>query len=154
MTLALKRVWLSKDKIRIFNYIDSKESACSAGDLSSIPRSGRSPWRWGWQPTPVFLPGESHGQRSLVSYSPWRCKRVRHDWVTNTFSFHWEKCDVTWWKNRLSAGGREKRKMTLLGEEGNISTTWWRLRSIYSKERKEKHFCGGGKQVLRTMVQR
>ena len=27
-----------------------------------------------WQPTPVFLPGESHGQRSLASYSPWGCK--------------------------------------------------------------------------------
>jgi len=29
------------------------------------------PWREKWQPTPVFLPGESHGQRSLVGYSPW-----------------------------------------------------------------------------------
>ena len=29
------------------------------------------PWRRAWQPTPVFLPGESHGQRSLVGYSPW-----------------------------------------------------------------------------------
>ena len=29
------------------------------------------PWRRKWQPTPVFLPGESHGQRSLVGYSPW-----------------------------------------------------------------------------------
>ena len=27
-----------------------------------------------WQPTPVFLPGKSHGQRSLVGYSPWGCK--------------------------------------------------------------------------------
>ena len=29
------------------------------------------PWRRKWQPTPVFLPGESHGRRSLVGYSPW-----------------------------------------------------------------------------------
>ena len=29
------------------------------------------PWRTAWQPTPVFLPGESHGQRSLEGYSPW-----------------------------------------------------------------------------------
>ena len=29
------------------------------------------PWRKAWQPTPVFLPGESYGQRSLVGYSPW-----------------------------------------------------------------------------------
>ena len=39
-------------------------------------------WRRAWQPTPVFLPGESHGQRSLVDYSAWGCKRVRHDSIT------------------------------------------------------------------------
>ena len=32
------------------------------------------PRRNNWQPTPVFLPGESHGQRSLAGYSPWGCK--------------------------------------------------------------------------------
>ena len=35
-----------------------------------------------WQLTPVFLPGKCSGQRSLVGYSPWDCKRVRHDLVT------------------------------------------------------------------------
>ena len=35
------------------------------------PWVGKIPWRRRWQPTPVFLPGESHGQRSLVVYSPW-----------------------------------------------------------------------------------
>ena len=34
------------------------------------------PWRREWQPTPVFLPGESHGQRSLVGYSPWGRKEL------------------------------------------------------------------------------
>ena len=33
-------------------------------------------WRRAWQPTPVFLPGESHGQRSLVGYSPWDHKEI------------------------------------------------------------------------------
>ena len=32
------------------------------------------PWRRKWQPTPVFLPGELHGQGSLAGYSPWVCK--------------------------------------------------------------------------------
>ena len=32
------------------------------------------PWRRAWQPTPVFLPGESHGQRSLADCNPWGCK--------------------------------------------------------------------------------
>ena len=40
-------------------------------DLGLIPGSGRSPGEGKWQPTAVFLPGESHGQRSLVGYSPW-----------------------------------------------------------------------------------
>ena len=35
---------------------------------------GKIPWRRKWQPTPVFLPGKSHGQRSLSGYSPWGCK--------------------------------------------------------------------------------
>ena len=30
--------------------------------------------QWKWQPIPVFLPGKSHGRRSLVGYSPWGCK--------------------------------------------------------------------------------
>ena len=37
----------------------------------------RIPWRGKWQPTPVFLPGESHGQRNLAGYRLWDC-RVRH----------------------------------------------------------------------------
>ena len=46
-----------------------EEFAHNAGDLSLTP--GNNPWRREWQPTPVFLPGESRGQRSLVGYSPW-----------------------------------------------------------------------------------
>ena len=38
------------------------------------PWVGKIPWRRAWQPTPVFLPGESHGQRSLAGYSPRGCK--------------------------------------------------------------------------------
>ena len=50
---------------------DSKESACNAADPDLIPGVGKIPWRRNWQLTPVFLPGKSHGQRSLGSYSPW-----------------------------------------------------------------------------------
>ena len=48
-------------------------NAGDAGEAGSIPRSGRS-WRRKWQPTPVFLPGKSHRQRSLVGYSLWAGK--------------------------------------------------------------------------------
>ena len=50
-------------------------------------RCGFDPWvekitcRRAWQPTPVFLPGEPHGQGSLAGYSP-QGHRVRHDWAT------------------------------------------------------------------------
>ena len=42
------------------------------------PWVGKIPWSRAWQPTPVFLSGKSHGQRSLVSYIPWG-RRVIHD---------------------------------------------------------------------------
>ena len=51
---------------------NSKESTCSAGDPGSVPGSGRSPGGGhGYLPTPVFLLGELHGQKSLVGYSLW-----------------------------------------------------------------------------------
>ena len=40
-------------------------------------------WRRKWQPTPVLLPGESLGQRSLAGYSPWG-RKVGYDWATDT----------------------------------------------------------------------
>ena len=54
-------------------------------------RHGFNPWIWKipwereWQAIPVFLPGESHEQRSLMDYSPWGCK-VGHDWAPNTYT--------------------------------------------------------------------
>ena len=54
-----------------------KESACQAGDMGLIPGLGRFPWRRKWQPVPVFLPGISHGQRSLAGYNPWGHKEIR-----------------------------------------------------------------------------
>ena len=63
-----------------------KESVCNAGD----PWVREIPWRREWQPTPVFLPGESHEQKSLAGYSPWghkeldmteRLKRERERWI-------------------------------------------------------------------------
>ena len=50
---------------------DGKESACNAGDLGSIPGSGKIPLRRKWLPTLVFLPREFQGQRRLAGYSPW-----------------------------------------------------------------------------------
>ena len=48
------------------------------------PWVGKIPWRRAWQPTPVFLPGKSHRQRSLVGYSPWGLKESK----TKQLSMH------------------------------------------------------------------
>ena len=50
------------------------------------PWVGKILWRREWQPIPVFLSGEFHGQRSLIGDSPWGC-RVGYDWATKTFTF-------------------------------------------------------------------
>ena len=50
---------------------NSKKPTRNAGDQGSVPESGRLPSRREWLSTPVFLPGESQGQRSVVGYSPW-----------------------------------------------------------------------------------
>ena len=58
-----------------------KNLPASAGgirDVGSVPGLGRSSAERNGYPLPVFLPGESHGQRSLVGYSPWG-GRVRHE---------------------------------------------------------------------------
>ena len=46
------------------------DNAGDIKDAGSILSSWKIPWKRAWQPTLVFLPGESHGQRSLASYSP------------------------------------------------------------------------------------
>ena len=53
---------------------DSEEFSCYAGDLDSIPGLGRPPWKREQLLSPVFLPGEFHGQRSLIGYSSWSSK--------------------------------------------------------------------------------
>ena len=59
---------------------DSKESAYNLGALGFEPWVGKIPWWRAWQPTPVFLPGEPHGQRRLGGYrGATGLQRVRHD---------------------------------------------------------------------------
>ena len=54
-----------------------KNLLASAGDSRDVdPWVRKVPWRRAWQPTPVLLPGESYGQRSLAGYSPWDRKEL------------------------------------------------------------------------------
>ena len=67
-------------------YLLGEESACNArdiGDAGSIPGLGRSPGEGNDNSLQYFCPEKSHGQRSLVCYSPWG-HRVGHNWVTQS----------------------------------------------------------------------
>ena len=66
------------------------ESACCVGDWGSFPGLGSFPWRREWKPTPIFLPGESHGQRSLADRSPRGCKEsYTTEWLTLSLLTIW-----------------------------------------------------------------
>ena len=53
------------------------------------PWAGKIPWGTKWLPTPVFVPEEFHGQRSLEGYSPWGCKELdTTERLINTFTFN------------------------------------------------------------------
>ena len=74
---------------------DGKSICLQSGrpTMRSSQRVGQIPWRRKWQPTLVFLPGKSHGQRSLAGYSPWGHKE----------SDKTEQCHFTWLDGTLLA---------------------------------------------------
>ena len=76
------------------------------------PWVGKIPWRMKWQPTPVSLPGKSHGQRSLAGYSPWGCKELAMTECTHT----------EWWEN----GGFRHRRLVL-----SATHLLWALISLF-----------------------
>ena len=71
-------------KLRLPRWLHGKESGCQCSRRRFNPMVRKILWRRKWQPMPVFLPGKSHGQRSLAGYCPWHRRRVRHDLVTKT----------------------------------------------------------------------
>ena len=72
-----KSKWCTRDSMGFLGGACGKEPTCQR---SRYKRPGfnlwtrKMPWRKKWQPTPVLLPGESHGQSSLAGYSPQGCK--------------------------------------------------------------------------------
>ena len=64
--LWLKYITCLHTYIRLSWWLSGKESTCQSRRHEFDPWVGKIPWRRRWQPIPVFLPGESHGQRSLA----------------------------------------------------------------------------------------
>ena len=92
-------------------WLSSKESTCNAERHRRCRFDqwvAKIPWRRKRQPSPVFLHGKSYGRRSLVGYSPWGSKNVRHDSaLTHTHNTYlYIKNDITpytciWLYNQL-----------------------------------------------------
>ena len=76
------------DFVGLPRWLSGKESTCRCRGCRRHmfnPWIRKIPWRRKWQPTPVFLPGKSYRQRSLVGYSPWGCKELN---MTEPLSMH------------------------------------------------------------------
>ena len=71
-----------RTELELSRWLSGKESACQYRRQEFDPWVGKISWRREWQPTLIFSPGESHGERRLMGYSPWCQKRVGHDLAT------------------------------------------------------------------------
>ena len=71
-------LYLGSDTELVLNsmWLNGKGSTCQYRRPRFDPWVGKIPWGRKWQPTSVFLSEESHGQRSLVGYSPWGSKEL------------------------------------------------------------------------------
>ena len=78
----------------LFQGLSGKESTCQCRRHTRCrfhPWVGKIPWRKKWQPTPVFLPGISHGQKSLMGYRLWGHKELD---MTKQLSTHTHICPI------------------------------------------------------------
>ena len=103
------------------------------GDIYD-PWVGKIPWRRKWQPIPVFLPGKSHGQRSLVGYSPWGQK----------------ESDTT--KHILAlCTGMVKNSLWWLRKNEECKAQWRVLKSQSSSMMANNHWCRQTASILWTL---
>ena len=148
--------------IAIIRWLSGKEPTCPCTRRRRCrfdPWVGKIPWRRKRQPIPVFLPGECHGQRSLVSHNPWGC-RVRHDWAiehTSLISVH------NWGLSSWSGGydftfqGRDVGSIAGQGSSSMLgcqnSKTWNRsniIRKNFNKKQTKKNGLHEKKNLWKT----
>ena len=118
--------------VRIWTWYQRKKSIKAvAHSLMKQKHKKSIPWRRKWQPTPVFLPGESHEQRSLAGYSP-RGRRVGHDWsdlahthTQKSIPVYWDMCWNKGNGGKWSPSVGEIIKSLLLSEEAIMVRRSW-----------------------------
>ena len=118
--------WLSGKK---------KKSAFQCKRHEFDPWVGKIPWRRKWQPSPVFLPGKFHGQRSLVGYSRWDCKESdMTEQLIYTFYLHSSRDTTiwyqTWGRKGLSTveGWSRNSLWRATSSWGPVQGHWWKRR--------------------------
>ena len=98
---------------------NGKESACCAGDLGSIPGSGRSPREENGNPFQYSCPENPHWQRSLIGYSPWGLKELdMTEWLTLSLFFMERKGEIM--APQLPRGGRKIKNAKCLTFHGRM----------------------------------
>ena len=139
----MKRGWTNKDSLdhmTLYSLVAQRLKRLPAMRETWVRSLGRKvPWRRKWQPTPVFLPGESHGWRSLVGYSPWGRKESD---MTEQLHFHFQTTWSLWAMLRNSfffffkpkssemllkgfkERGRNRSGSSLCFIQGNIHSHW------------------------------
>ena len=104
-----------------------KEHACQCRRHKRLwfdPWVRKIPWKRAWQPTLIFLPGASLGQRSLVGYVPKGCKEsdTAEAWIFTTLNIHWKDWCWSWSSNTLATWCQEPTR-------GKRPWCWERLRA-------------------------
>ena len=108
---------------------NGKETACQSRRCGFSPWVGKIPCRREGQPTPVFLPGESHGQRSLAGYSPWGHKELDTTEHTRLYCCIRHRC-----RNR--AAGDQNVTFNVKPRTGS-----WTRKKIYGKSDEIQKVC-------------
>ena len=125
--VSKSQTWLSNwTKYHLLGFAggtDSKRSAFQyrRGKRCGFdPWFGEIPWRREWLPTPVFLPWEFHGQRSLTGYSPWDHQEpYMTQWLTHKKPF------TNVWLSRNFLNSLKGQFLELCRLRGKIASSWW-----------------------------
>ena len=104
-------------------WLSGKESACQCRRCRFDPWVKKILWRRKWQPTPVFLPGKFHGQRNLVSYSPWGC--IESNMTKQLSGEHAMHSQMQMGPQKVPAGFFFKEMVSGQGFRAGDKNFWW-----------------------------
>ena len=115
----------------MFQKVKSLPAIRRPGFIPWVREFGEIPWRRKWLPTPVFLPGESHGQRSLVGYISWCHKELNiTEWLTSSLFYYLRKL-----------GNKNKEKRIKISKKNKTETEKDRKEEKSGREENESKVC-------------